>query len=87
MKQKSRRTAGVSWKQWHRMAVLRSLKMMVISGVVRRADLDPPLVRFDSAAGGRDRQRGDRTYAGSMAEPGWLARLFFSREYLLRRHH
>jgi hypothetical protein len=87
MKQKGRRTAGVPWAKWHRMIVLRSLKMMVMSGVVRRADLAPPPVHPDSGEGGLDGQGEDQSSAGSMAEPGWLARMFFSREHLLRRHH
>jgi hypothetical protein len=87
MKRPMRRTAGISWAQWHRMVVMQSLKMMVISGVVRRADRNPPLVHGDSAESGPDGQGGDQTSAGNMAEPGWLARMFLSREYLLRRHH
>lgn len=50
MKQKGRRTAGVPWAKWHRMIVLRSLKMMVMSGVVLRADLAPR--RFTPIQGG-----------------------------------
>jgi hypothetical protein len=89
MKYTMRRTAaGISWEQWHRMVVMQSLQMMVMSGVVRRADLDPPLVHLNSAQGGPDRQGGgDETSTSSMAEPGWFARIFFSREYLLRHHH
>ncbi len=87
MKHNMRWAAGISWEEWHRMVVMRSLKMMVMSGVVRRANLNPPLVHFDSAEGGSDGQGGDQPSADSLAEPGWLARMFFSREYLLRRHH
>ena len=86
MKRTMRRRAGISWGQWHRMVVMQSLQMMVMSGVVRRADLDPPLVRRNSTQGGPDGQGGDEASAGSLAEPGWFARMFFSREYLLRHH-
>jgi hypothetical protein len=87
VKHNMRRTAGISWAEWHRMVVMRSLKMMVMSGVVRRADLAPPPVHPNSLEAGSDGPGGDQTSADSPAEPGWLARMFFSREHLLRRHH
>ena len=87
MKRTMKRTAGISWEQWHRMVMMQSLQMMVISGVVSRADLNPPLVHLNSAQCGQDGQDGEETSAGSMAELGWFARMFFSRERLLRHHH
>ena len=87
MKRAMKRTAGISWERWHRMVVTQSLQMMVMSGVVRRADLDPPLVHLDSVQGELDGQGGEKTSAGSMAEPGWIARIFLSRDHLLRHHH
>ena len=87
MKHTMRRRVGISWERWHRMFVMQSLRMMVMSGVVRRADCDPPLVHLNSAQGGLDGQGGDKTSASSLAEPGWFARMFFSREYVLRHHH
>jgi len=48
MKHTMRRTVGISWERWHRMFVMQSLRMMVMSGVVRRADCDPPLVHLNS---------------------------------------
>lgn len=87
MNRTMRRTAGISWEQWHRMVVMQSLQMMVMSGVVRRADLDPPPDRHNSAQDGPDGQGGDDTPVGGLAEPGWFARMIFSREYLLRQHH
>lgn len=50
MKYAMRRTKGIRWDRWHRMVVMRSLQMMVMSRVVRRAELDP-LQRLDDAAG------------------------------------
>ncbi len=82
-----RRTAGISWEQWHREAVTDSLKMMVLSGVVRRADLDPPLLHQHSAKIGIDPYGGALDLDEEIEEPGWLARIFLSREYLLRRYH
>lgn len=87
MNRTMRRTAGISWEQWHRTVVMQSLQMMVMSGVVRRADLDPPSIQLNSAQGGPDGQGEDETSADSLAEPGWFAKMFFSREYLLRQHH
>ena len=87
MKRTMRRRAGIPWEQWRRMVVLQSLQMMVMSGVVRRADLDPPPVDRHLAQGGPERQGGGEPSASSVAEPGWFARMFFSREYLLRHHH
>ena len=82
-----RRTAGISWEQRHRQAVTDSLKMMVLSGVVRRADLDPPLLHQHSAKIGIDPYGGALDLDDEIEEPGWLARIFSSREYLLRRYH
>jgi hypothetical protein len=82
-----RRAAGISWEQWHRMVVMQSLKMMVMSGVVRRADLDPPLAHLGSAEAGTEEPGGSQGSAIGMTEPSWFARMFLSREYLLRRHH
>jgi len=69
------------------MIVMQSLKMMVMSGVVRRADREPPLLHVSSTEAGTQGDRADKAPAGDPAEPGWLARIFLSREHLLRRHH
>ena len=42
MKQAMRRTKSIRWDRWHHMVVLRSLQLMVMNGVVRRAEVDPP---------------------------------------------
>jgi hypothetical protein len=34
-----RRTEGIRWDRWHRKVVMRSLQMMVMSGVIRRAEV------------------------------------------------
>jgi len=41
MKHAMRRTEGVRWDRWRRIAMMQSLQMMVLSGVVRRAELYP----------------------------------------------
>jgi len=45
-----RRAKGVRWDRWHRMVVMRSLEMMVMNGVVRRAEVDPSQ-HLDDCAG------------------------------------
>ncbi|MDH4187932.1 MAG: hypothetical protein OEV08_13140 [Nitrospira sp.] len=87
MQRTVKRRGRISWGRWHHVMMLRSLQMMVMSGVVRRADLAPPPVPFDFARDGVDGPGQDETVAAPMAEPGWLARIFFSREYLVRRYH
>jgi hypothetical protein len=82
-----KRTAGISWKQRHRQAVTGDLKMMVLSGVVRWADIDPPLLRQHSAKIGIDPCKGALDLDDDIQEPGWLARIFSSWEYLFRRYH
>lgn len=42
MKYAVRRTAGIRWDRWHRMVTMRSLELMVMNGVVRSAEVDPP---------------------------------------------
>jgi hypothetical protein len=41
MKHAKRRIEGIRWDRWHRTFVMRSLKLMVMNGVVRRAEVDP----------------------------------------------
>jgi hypothetical protein len=41
MKYVTRRTEGIRWDRWRRIAMIQSLRMMVLSGVVRRAELYP----------------------------------------------
>ena len=42
MKYAMKRTEGIRWDRWRRRIVTRSLEMMVMNGVVRRAEVDPP---------------------------------------------
>ena len=49
MKYAMRRTEGIRWDRWHRMVVMRSLEMMVMNRVVRRAEVDPPRYLDDVA--------------------------------------
>ena len=42
MKDVKKGTRGIRWNRWRRRMVMRSLEMLVTSGVVRRAEVDPP---------------------------------------------
>jgi hypothetical protein len=42
MRNAIRRTGGIRWDHWRRMAMMRSLELMVLNGVVRSAEVDPP---------------------------------------------
>ena len=76
MKHVMRRTKGMRWDLWHRTSVTRSLEMLVMNRVVRRAEVDPPRPHHDNAG-----MKADRT-SPSLATPpadfyegGWLTRL------------
>jgi hypothetical protein len=49
MKLAVKRTEGIRWDRWHRTVVMRSLELMVMNGVVRHAEVDPPQ-HFDDHA-------------------------------------
>ena len=54
MKYVKKGTKGIHWGRWRRKMVMRSLEMLVTSGVVRHAEIDPPEYRhecLDSEAG------------------------------------
>lgn len=77
MKYAMRRTEGIRWDRWHRMVVMRSLQMMVMSRVVRRAELDPPRHLDDCA----DIEADPEASLSSMPpvifdEQGWFTRFF-----------
>jgi hypothetical protein len=75
MKQVMRRTKGMRWDLWHRTAVTRSLEMLVMNRVVRRAEVDPPRY-YNNIAG----MKADRKSSSSSAPPagfyegGWFTR-------------
>lgn len=86
MKAVAKRKAGVKWDLWRRAVSFESLQMMVMSGVVRRADLDPP-------------QNPDRTgywhreavkFAvpqESASEQGWISRMILGRKSASQASH
>jgi predicted alpha/beta hydrolase len=77
MKYDRRRTEGIRWDRWHRMAMMRSLELMVLNGVVRRAEVDPPQ-HFANRA---DSEAVPRASLPSLPlvqldEQGWFTRFF-----------
>jgi hypothetical protein len=75
----TRRKPAVKVTCWRRSVTLQTLQMMVMSGVVRPADLNPPL-----SSGRVGFQLPDNPHATprreSASEQGWLARLFLGRK-------
>jgi len=76
MKYATRRTGGIRWDRWHRMVVMRSLQMMVLNRVVRRAEIDPPQYRDDGADTEADPEASLSMPAVLVDEQGWFTRFF-----------
>jgi hypothetical protein len=80
MKHAMKRTKGIRWDRWRRMVVMQSLQLMVTSGVVRRAEMEPHRHGDHCADIEADQE------ASSLAMPpaesdeqGWFTRLFHRR--------
>jgi hypothetical protein len=75
----TRRKPAMKVTCWRQAVTLHTLQMMVMSGVVRRADLNPPL-----SPGRIGFQLPDNPHATfpreSASEQGWLSRLFLGRK-------
>lgn len=73
-----RRTKGVRWDRWHHMVVLRSLQLMVLNGVVRRAEVDPPQHLDDCADIEADSEVSVSISMPpvNLDEKGWFTRFF-----------
>lgn len=63
------------WLQWRKPLSLESLKMMVLSGVVRRADLTPPLLLPARTVYWHNGAVPNGSAQGPEPEQGWLSRL------------
>ena len=77
MKYARRQTEGIRWDRWHRRVMMRSLELMVLNGVVRRAEVDPPQHRATRA----DSEAVPRASLPSLPlvqldEQGWFTRFF-----------
>jgi hypothetical protein len=57
----------------------RTLEMMVMSGVVRRADLNPPLVPYGMGTQAPENRHG-ASLQESASEQGWLSRMILGRK-------
>ncbi len=57
----------------------RTLEMMVMSGVVRRADLNPPLVPYGMGTQAPENRHGASPQE-SASEQGWLSRMILGRK-------
>jgi hypothetical protein len=79
MKNTMRRTEGIRWDRWHRMAMMRSLELMVLNGVVRRAEVDPPQHPSVRSAIGMDPRPSSSIPLADLDKQGWFTRLFRKR--------
>lgn len=75
-----RRKQTVRLDRVRRPVTLRTLQMMVMSGVVRRADLNPPQPSGRTLSQPADAPRQPFPQE-SASEQGWLSRLFLSRKH------
>lgn len=75
MKQARIRTAEISREQRRRRGVMQSFQMMLLSGVVRRADRNLPLLRRIPASVEAKSWKGSNGSAANMGEAGWFARM------------
>ncbi|WP_146216157.1 hypothetical protein [Nitrospira lenta] len=79
MKLIATRNVSAKWGLWRGAISIRSLQMMVMSGVVRRADLDPPQ---DPGRTGywHGRKRRVSIPQESASEQGWISRMLLGRK-------
>ncbi|MEQ1627264.1 MAG: hypothetical protein ABL965_07710 [Nitrospira sp.] len=79
MKTIVKRKVSVKWELWRGAVSLQSLQMMVMSGVVRRADLDPPQDpgRTGYWHSGKNRVNIPQE---SASEQGWISRMLLGRK-------
>ena len=79
MKTIAKRKASVKWELWRGAVSLQSLQMMVMSGVVRRADLDPPQDPGRTGYWHRGKNRVNIPQE-SASEQGWISRMLLGRK-------
>ena len=86
MKAVAKRKAGVKWDLWRRAVSFQSLQMMVMSGVVRRADLDPP--QNPGRTGYWHREAAKVAVPQEAAsEQGWISRIILGRKSIHQSTH
>lgn len=86
MKAVPKRRAGVKWNLWRRAVSFESLQMMVMSGVVRRADLDPPPNPGRTGYWHRDAPK-VAVPQESASEQGWISRMILGRKSVSQSTH
>jgi hypothetical protein len=86
VKSVARRKAGANWDLWRRAVSFESLQMMVMSGVVRRADLDPPQNQGRTGYWHRDVAK-VAVPQESASEQGWISRMILGRKSVSQSTH
>ena len=76
MRNTMRRTEGIRWDRWHRMAMMRSLELMVLNGVVRSAEVDPPQHPARRADIGTNPRASLSMPLVNLDKQGWFSRFF-----------
>jgi hypothetical protein len=71
-----RRTEGIRWDRWHRMAMMRSLELMVLNGVVRSAEVDPPQYPAGRAAMEVGSRASSSMPLVNLEKQSWFTRFF-----------
>ncbi|OQW65448.1 MAG: hypothetical protein BVN29_10615 [Nitrospira sp. ST-bin5] len=86
MKTIPKRKVSAKWGVWRGTVSLQSLQMMVMSGVVRRADLDPPQ---DPGRTGYWHSGKNRVSISqeSASEQGWISRMLLGRKSPIQSVH
>lgn len=79
MKMIAKRKVSVKWELWRGAVSLQSLQMMVMSGVVRRADLDPPQDPGRTGYWHSEKNRVNIPQE-SASEQGWISRMLLGRK-------
>ena len=75
MRKTMKQTKGIRWDRWRRMVVMRSLELMVMNGVVRRAEVDPPRHLDDCADMEADPKASISSVPSvNLEEQSWFAR-------------
>jgi hypothetical protein len=82
----AKRKAGVKWDLWRRAVSFESLQMMVMSGVVRRADLDPPQNPGRTGYWHREAAK-VAVPQESASEQGWISRMILGRKSVSQSTH
>jgi hypothetical protein len=84
-----KRIEGICWDHRRCMVVMQSLRLMVLSGVLRRAEVDPPQYLDDCADSETDADTAASLSSlplGSVDVQSWLTRLFHRRADLIINH-